>query len=221
MNPLNQTLGELARDVPGAKEIFHRYHLDFCCGASQTLQQAAQKHSIDANALVAELADSCASHGETDWARALDLQLIEHILERYHDVHRQQFPQLIRLAKRVELIHGGHPACPAGLTAHLEQMQLELEDHMRKEEEILFPMIVRGMRTASIKPVVIMRHDHEDHGQALARIRTLTRGFNLPADACGSWAALYTGLNTLATDLINHIHLENNILYQRIDTHVQ
>ncbi|MGL1180974.1 hemerythrin domain-containing protein, partial [Vibrio parahaemolyticus] len=70
--------------------------------------------------------------------------LIDHILTRYHARHREQLPELIRLARRVESVHGDRPECPRGLADHLETMQQELESHMQKEEMVLFPIYKRG-----------------------------------------------------------------------------
>ena len=72
------------------------------------------------------------------------LALIDHILARYHEVHRQQLPELIRMARRVEAVHRDHPQVPRGLADHLEAMAQELDSHMRKEEMVLFPLIARG-----------------------------------------------------------------------------
>lgn len=142
--------------------------------------------------------------------------LIEHILTRYHDVHREQLPELIRLAQRVERVHNHHPDCPAGLSAHLERMQAELETHMQKEEQILFPMIARNMNGMAAAPISVMRREHDDHGLALAGVHRLTNHFALPDGACNTWQTLYRGLATLENDLVNHIHLENNVLFNRV-----
>jgi regulator of cell morphogenesis and NO signaling len=48
-------------------------------------------------------------------------------------------------------------------------------------------------------------------------MRTLTGGFALPVGACGSWTRLYTGLDRLATDLTEHIRLENEVLFPRFE----
>lgn len=143
--------------------------------------------------------------------------LIEHILTRFHDVHRKQLPELIRLSQRVERVHGSHPQCPAGLTAHLEFTLAELENHMAKEEQILFPMIARGMAGMATGPVSVMREEHQDHDSALARINRITNNITLPEDACNTWTQLYLGLQAFRDDLMQHIHLENDILFHRVD----
>src|SRR5690606_22474987 len=123
-------------------------------GGGHSLTKAAQKKGLNAEQILHELDALAERNGDEDnWADAPDNTLIEHILTRYHDVHRQQLPELVRLATRVELVHGGHPQCPAGLAAHLEDMSAELEAHMKKEEQILFPMISRGITGMAVGPI--------------------------------------------------------------------
>lgn len=146
-----------------------------------------------------------------------DVELVEHLLTRYHDVHREQLPELIRLAQRVERVHGGHLQCPDGLSAHLEFLLEELEAHMRKEEQILFPLICRRVYEGAAYPVMIMRDEHEDHFAALDKLDRITHGLQLPGDACGTWHKLYEGLQVLKADLQEHIRLENEVLFARVD----
>lgn len=219
MNWLTQSVGDIARELPGATSVFHGYGLDFCCGGKQSLAQAVERKGADAAALTAELdrLHRQSDGARNNWADAENEALIEHILTRYHDVHREQLPELIRLSQRVELVHGGHPECPSGLAGHLESLQAELENHMAKEEQILFPMISRGMVGMASGPVGMMRHEHDEHAAGLARIHKLTGGVRLPSGACNTWRALYVGLAAFEVDLKDHIHLENNILFDRID----
>lgn len=144
-------------------------------------------------------------------------ELIEHILNRFHDTHREQLPELIHMAERVERVHSGHPECPVGLASHLIDMQRELEAHMAKEEQILFPMITRGMLGMAAAPVSVMRSEHDDHSLALERLQELTRDFTLPEGACGTWQRLYHGLTTFRDDLLEHIQTENDLLFSRVD----
>ncbi|MPN53049.1 Iron-sulfur cluster repair protein YtfE [bioreactor metagenome] len=130
-------------------------------------------------------------------------------------MHREQLPELIRLARRVEQVHGERETCPHGLADHLTAMAQELESHMRKEELVLFPMIARGHGAMSGMPISVMRSEHEEHGQALQRLYALTDNITPPRDACTTWRALYTGLRAFRDDLMAHIHTENNILFER------
>lgn len=147
--------------------------------------------------------------------RATPTQLVDHILARYHAVHREQLPELIRLARKVEQVHGEREDCPHGLADHLTAMAQALESHMRKEEDVLFPMIVRGHGALAAAPIAVMRMEHEEHGVALGRLEQLTAALTLPRAACTTWRALYAGLQTFREDLMAHIHTENNILFER------
>lgn len=55
MSMTEQSLGQLARKIPGATRVFHDYQLDFCCGGKQTLGEAAQAAGLDAQAIEASL----------------------------------------------------------------------------------------------------------------------------------------------------------------------
>lgn len=46
-------------------------------------------------------------------------------------------------------------------------------------------------------------------------VKELTHGVVPPEGACNTWRALYSGINEFITDLMEHIHLENNLLFPR------
>jgi regulator of cell morphogenesis and NO signaling len=148
----------------------------------------------------------------TPAARQDAAALIDHILVRYHAVHRQQMPELIGLAQRVEAAHAGHPALPRGLADLLSRMAWEMEAHMQKEEEGLFPALHDGSGSMAIA-MELMRDEHNDHHQRLAELEALTQGHRAPADACGTWRALCAGTAAFAADLREHIRIENEILF--------
>lgn len=213
---LDLTLGQLACEIPGATSVLRRYRLDFCCGGQQRLEDALRQRGEDGQALLDELrALEAAPTAGTDWRQQPAAELIGHILTRFHDRHRRQLPELIRLARRVEQVHGARPECPNGLAEHLENMYQELESHMLKEEQILFPMLLRGMGSQAGGPISVMRFEHDQHGDALAHLAGLTNDIQPPVNACNTWRALYTGLQELRDDLMQHIHLENNILFEQ------
>ncbi len=211
---LEQTLGNLACDIPGATRLFHTFDLDFCCGGQQSLRQAAERRGLEPEKIAAELSALHARKGSAhDWRLEPCHLLIAHILSRYHACHREQLPELIRLASRVEQVHGERRDCPNGLADHLRDMQQELESHMLKEEQILFPMLLEGFGRQAAAPIAVMRFEHDHHGAALERLLGLTAHITPPEDACNTWRALYRGLQELRSDLMQHIHLENNVLF--------
>lgn len=208
-------LGQIAVEMPGATAIFRRLKLDFCCGGNVRLAEACEAKNLDADAVSAELLGlerRAAAPAENDPAL-----LIDHILTRYHEVHRQQLPELIRMARRVEAVHRENPECPAGLAALLESMEAELLDHMSKEENILFPLLRRGGSPFAGGPIAVMCMEHSSHGEQLAKLLTMTNDTTPPAGACNTWRALYAGIEQLVNDLMEHIHLENNRLFVQFE----
>ena len=143
--------------------------------------------------------------------------LIAHIRSRYHDRHRDDLAALLALVRRVEDVHYGDPDLPEGLGDLVEDIGRELEDHMAKEEAVLFPLMIRGGHPMIAHPLAAMRHDHDGHEGQVARLSALTRGFAPPAHACGSWRRLYADLAQLAADLEHHMHLENEVLFPRFE----
>ena len=107
-------------------------------------------------------------------------------------------------------------ASSSELIDHLDAMQQELESHMLKEEQILFPMLRQDMHAGVSGPISIMRFEHDHHGEALETINKFTNDITPPGNACNTWRALYRGLSELREDLMQHIHLENNVLFARI-----
>lgn len=209
-----RTLADIAATLPGATDVFRRRKLDFCCGGHVPLQQAAAVRGLAVDELEAELAATAAQGLPMERPEGT-AALIDLIETRYHATHRHELPELIRLARRVEVVHRDHNAVPRGITALLELMSGELEVHMTKEELVLFPMMRGGGHPMIAQPIAVMLAEHDDHGMHLRQLEALTNDFAPRDDACPSWRALYVGVKKLVEDLMEHIHTENNVLFPR------
>lgn len=215
MNP-SITLAELAVTHPAAARVFRRHRLDFCCGGRRPLDEVCSERQLDPDAILAAIAEEDPLlAGQERWDRAPLKALVEHIVSVYHARLRDQLPALVAMARRVEVRHADKASCPRGLADHLDAMHAAVLDHLQKEELILFPLIVAGMGPRAGGPVLAMELEHEHHGEDLAEIRRLTDDLAAPAEACTTWRALYLGLQQLEQELMEHIHLENNILFRR------
>ena len=214
MQLLDQPLGVLARDLPGATRVFRQYGLDFCCNGHERVRDAAARRGLPPEQLEQALLAIPTGEAVGDWRFKDPVQLIAHIETRYHAEHRQQLPELIQLAERVERVHAAKPGCPTGLAAQLSRMRDELLQHMHKEEQILFPLLAAGMLGQAQGPIGVMRHEHLQHAAELEQLDRLAHGLAPPAHACTTWRALYAGLQQFRDDLTEHIHLENNLLFE-------
>ncbi|KRB13523.1 iron-sulfur cluster repair di-iron protein [Mesorhizobium sp. Root695] len=211
-----RTVGDIAATLPGATAVFRKFKIDFCCNGDLTLDGAAHRRGVDPDELERALEALGTGAGDTAAPAAMDSdELIDHIEACYHEAHRRALPELIALSRKVEAVHREHPKVPAGLSDALRQMQSALEQHMAKEEAILFPAMRQWDKGKFDIPISELRHEHDDQGTLLRLLESLTDDFATPDGACRSWQALYVGTAQLAEDLMEHIHLENNILFPR------
>jgi len=210
----NDTLADLAARRAGASRAFARHHLDFCCHGQVSLAETCAKKGIDVDALIREIEQEERKDETFErWDQRSLPELTQHLVARFHEPHREELPRLLLMARRVEKGHGDKPLCPRGLADLLENLTADLLQHMEKEEQILFPMVERGDGASAGPPIEVMQHEHEDAGAELAKIRQLTNDHTPPADACGTWRALYLGLAEFERELMQHVHLENYVLF--------
>jgi regulator of cell morphogenesis and NO signaling len=218
MGYADQTIAEIAAHLPGATAVFRAHRIDYCCGGARPLAEAAAERAVPLEEIEAALGQLAAAAptpeaGMTDAASTE--ALIDHILVRYHETHRRELPELLRLAQRVEQRHAGHPLVPLGLAAALQETAEALHEHMEKEEQILFPLMLRGGHPMLYAPIGRMRGEHDEHGERLLELERRAHGFTLPPEACATWKALYAGLRKFVDDVREHVHLENNVLFPR------
>lgn len=212
-----RTLADLATRFAGAAPVFQRHGLDFCCHGQVTVAEACAQRGIDPLAVVAELQQAVRPVPPPErWDQRPVPELIDHLLHHYHEQHRRDLPHLVAMAAKVERVHAGKPDCPRDLAAHLRWLGGELENHMGKEEAVLFPMLRAGHGAHAAGPIQVMESEHVEHGRNLEELRRLCHDYEPPAEACATWRALYLGLAAFEQQLMQHIHLENHVLFPRV-----
>jgi len=215
MNPA-ATLADIAVTHPAAARVFYRHHLDFCCGGRRGFEEACRARGLDWRDIAADIeAGDATDRDAPRWDERPLPELIAFIVATYHRRLRDDLPVFIEMARKVEARHADKPECPHGLDRELTDIHAAILDHLKKEEQILFPMIVRGMGSQAAGPVHVMEVEHDHHREHLLRLRDLTGDLTPPPSACTTWRALYAGLAQMEQDLMTHIHLENNVLFPR------
>ncbi len=211
-------VGRIATEHPLATRVFARHGIDFCCGGGKPIQDVCQARGLDTEQILDEIRTELAGVDDEQerWDKADLNDLIDHILTAYHRPLEEELPRLESMARKVLKVHGARePEVLPELLSTFLGLKTELEQHMMKEEQILFPMIRRGQGSMAQGPISVMEAEHSSAGGALERLRELTNGYQAPADACNTWRALWHGLGALEDALHQHIHLENNILFPR------
>lgn len=215
-----------------AADVFLKYDIDFCCGGKWPLDTICKNKGLDSAEILKELHRSMRHTAASivlefdNWT--IDF-LADYILNIHHrylhkalpdaneyvnrflDGHRQKFPELAELEKI------------------MQRMMKEIPPHMKKEEEVIFPyikqiyhawrhkesyasLLIRTLR----KPVEeVMKGEHESVGKQLHRMREITNNYTIPANACVTHRVTFAKLRELDNNLVQHIHLENNILFPK------
>lgn len=215
---LDTRIGAIAAEHPLATRVFSRHGIDFCCGGGRPLGTVCAARGLDAQAVLDEVRAEIAKPGETveNWNDAPLHDVIHHILHAYHRPLREELPRLESMARKVNEVHGARdPERFARIVAVVVALRAELESHMMKEEQILFPMIEAGSGALAGAPISVMEAEHDDAGAALHELRELANDYVVPEEACNTWRALWFGLAALEEDMHQHIHIENNILFPR------
>jgi regulator of cell morphogenesis and NO signaling len=226
-----KTVGEIAAEVPNATREFEKLGIDYCCGGSRSLGEACAEAKISVEEALARLEKSQAStptDAHQDWQKQPLADLIDHIKTTHHKFVREECQRIEALTTKVVGVHGkNHPEL-LQIQEVFSALNGELSVHLMKEEQVLFPYIVRMEESALagepmppaafgtvVNPVRMMMQEHDGAGDALRSLRTITNGYRVPDDACISYRTLYEALKGFEADLHQHIHLENNILFPR------
>ncbi len=222
-------VGALVAERIGRARVFDRLGIDYCCHGSTPLAEACARRSLDVGEVLSEVAASDLREADDeadriDYAAMSAGALADVIVLTHHAYLWRELPRLEDLINTVAAAHASvHPELN-DLREIFAGLRQELETHMLKEEQVLFPLIKQleaalapfPIHCGSVgNPIRVMLHDHATVGSALARVRRLTGDYRVPSDGCTSYRALYDGLERLEQDLHRHIHKENNILFPK------
>lgn len=221
------TVAQLAVSHPGALAVFTKYNIDYCCGGHRSLTEACDKIGVDPKIIEAELSETFSGDAGQhlrleNWSSTL---LIDFIIENHHAYVRMAIPQLIALLDKVCDRHGSDNIELLQIRQCFLDLSEELTTHMEKEEMVLFPAI-KGMEGAAVAnpsiekivraPISAMEKEHEVAGDLVKQIRWLSSNYTPPEFACPTFQVTYKKLREFDNDLMRHIHLENNILFERL-----
>lgn len=228
-NAINKTssVGQLVAQRPMLACVLEQYGIDYCCGGKISLEEACRKKGLNVAELMEKLiaADSKPQSTERDWTIASLKDLINHIINTYHQPLRQELTRVAPLAEKVARVHGDNHPEMVELLHIFNRFKAQLELHMQKEEMVLFPGIasIEASGTPQIfgcgggieHPIEVMSQEHDDAGEAMCTMRRLANDYIPPEDACNSFKVLLSSLAQIESEMHQHVHKENNILFPR------
>jgi len=228
----NSCAADIVKQHYRTATVFRKYGVEFCCGGKWPLKMVCETKGLDIEEVLLDLKRA---------SRVLNIPgtlpfdtwkvdfLTDYIVNIHHEYLRQSLPSVKeQLGKFVAEHLKKYP--------HLQEVESQIEfldrtmiPHLLQEEEIIFPyirqiahaydskesyasLLVRTLR----KPVEdIMHHEHETLEKTLQRLRLLTNDYTAPESACTSHRLAFSLLKELDDDLVQHLYLENDILFPK------
>lgn len=215
-----------------AADVFLKFDIDFCCGGKLPLEMACKARDLQPETVLKELRHAVRKNSLSiayefdNWG--LDF-LADYILNIHHRYLEKALPEANEYVNRFLLGHSKKFPELVELEKIMKRMMREIPPHMKKEEEIIFPyikqiyhafqhkesyasLLIRTLR----KPVEeVMQGEHESVGKQLHRMREITNNYVLPEKPCVTHRVTFSKLQELDNNLVQHIHLENNILFPK------
>ncbi len=204
-------VAEIVAEMPAAARLFQRYKIDYCCGGKRPVGEACAEKGVSLDEIQAGLdAIAAPADDSRDWSSAELSQLISHILAKHHAFLKEELPRLDQLLTKIVNKRYHHLAPALEIFLGLKPAS---DQHLLKEEMVLFPRIQRLEEVR--EPIRMMEMEHDSAGNALRQLRAATNHFEVPEGVCNTYRAVMASLEELEADLHMHIHLENNVLFPR------
>ena len=226
----SERIGDIVARFPKAGEIFTEYGIDFCCGGQRPLSEAIEEKGLDEAEVLVRLGTSYQEilgqdREDVDWREEPAPKLLDHVLNTHHVYLRHELPQLSGLVTTILRVHGAsHGEVLSKVHRLFHNLKMEIDQHLIKEEEIVFPLIreyAENPTSSQLKMIVDMNGKlmkvHDGAGDILKELRKITDQYSVPADGCSTYEMTYRKLEELESDLFQHIHLENNVLFPQYD----
>lgn len=231
LQDIKKTVSDIVREDYRAADVFKKHGINYCCGGKMPLEEACLLKQLNYPDILLELEQATKTvtlpnNLQFDsWK--IDF-LIDYIINVHHSYLKNNLPLLqTSLVGFVDSHRKQHPELESILEQYTSLSALILA-HNQHEEEIIFPYIklienthrrketygnlfVRTLR----KPLSNIEIEHKKIGGFLTSLRSLTNNYRFPANACTNHQVIFHKLREVDNDLLQHIHLENNILFPK------
>ncbi|HDX9580628.1 TPA: iron-sulfur cluster repair di-iron protein [Bacillus pseudomycoides] len=220
-------ISDIVTKFPKASDFFKSYRIDFCCGGNRPLIDAIHERNLSAEEVLTKLntlyhETKQLNESEIDWKNASYSELINYIVNKHHRYLNEELPQLSPYVTKVLRVHGSGQPHLAQVHKLFHELKTELEQHLIKEETEDFPLILAFEQNPTDENYIKLRkvvdeleNEHSHAGDIIKELRKVTNDFTPPEGACGTYRLVYQRLEAIESDLFEHIHLENNILFPR------
>lgn len=220
-------ISDIVTKFPKSTTLFTSYKIDFCCGGNRPLIDAIIEKNLAADEFLTKLntlynITKPLNKTEINWTTASYHQLIDYIINKHHSYLNKELPDLSNNVTKLLRAHGAEHSHLAQIHKLFHELKTELEQHLIKEETVDFPLILEFEQNPSHENKIKLQYivdelesEHHRAGDIIKELRVIANDFIPPEDACDTYRTVFQRLEALESDLFEHIHLENNVLFPR------
>ena len=225
---------EIVTRFPKASNILKEYQIDFCCNGNRPISEAIKENGLNEEEVLSKLnflyfqaVKSKKQEQEMEWDNYTYKQLIDYVVTKHHTFLYETLPEISNLITKVCRKHVKTQPELVGVFELFHHLKMELEHHLIREEIKVFPRILsfeKSKSPADLKKaqekVKILEAEHDSAGEILQDLREITNNYVPPKKSCKLYTLTYQKLEELEADLFQHIYLENNIMFLRLDKEI-
>jgi regulator of cell morphogenesis and NO signaling len=228
---LTKTVSEIVQEDYRAADVFKKHGINYCCSGRIALLEACSARNIEYSTVIEDLRQATKVLQISNALRFSEWRidfLVDYIINVHHAYVDVAMPEI---ETSLELFMDGHRKKHPELEKVLDlfkELAALMDTHKRHEEEIIFPYIkqidnthrrketygnlfVRTLR----KPLSNIAKEHDMISSILKEIQVATNNYTFPPNACTNHRVIFQRLREFHDDMMQHKHLENNILFPR------
>lgn len=225
----DRTAREIVNQDYRTADVFKKWGINYCCGGNIPLNEVCEQQNLDRAVIEKDLEKAVQtvnisnSLSYDEWP--LDF-LIDYIIYIHHGYIKQTTPVL---SDQLRSFVAGH----IKKYPYLDEVQevffdlaAELFEHVKNEEEVIFPYLKQISNTYRRKEVYgrlfvstlrkpladMVGKEHNRIAALLTELRRATNNYIFDSNACTNHRVIYHKLKEFDGDLVQHKHLENNVL---------
>ncbi|MFP5386918.1 MAG: hemerythrin domain-containing protein [Bacteriovoracia bacterium] len=140
--------------------------------------------------------------------------LLFFVKESCHESLHTMIKELSLLSAEVAVLERQNEEFPEALPPLIKKFMMEIKLHLTLEEKNLFPFIETGVDRTPYLPH--LEDDHEKMKVTLLKIRQITKNFEVTENTHYKCLEYYDKLRELERIILNHIQIEDNILFPMV-----
>jgi regulator of cell morphogenesis and NO signaling len=226
-----KTVADIVREDYRTADVFKKHNINFCCSGDVSLAEACTVRNLDLSVVEKDIEEAVrriqlpGNVKFNDWSLEF---LVDYILNIHHAYLKETLPELE--TKLLSFMEGHKKKYPAleNIYETFRQLSRQLAFHNKQEEDVLFPYIKQVETTYKRKeiygnlfvktlrkPMDSIEKEHAEIHVLLMQLKAEANGYNHPEKACTNHQVIYHKLREFHDDLMQHKHLENNILFPK------